>query len=150
LVFTAKKVERATVAINDLNWAQRPILVVDPDIANASPPGGPSVTNTVLTFSIPKAWLPNGTLGWHGAYPWLAGGGTPADFVVTVAESANAYTFLLQTVTVLGANHSPTFSPEYRVEVSPSVNLAGQQVVLRAAGNASGTAWGTNVSSTIA
>ena len=150
LSFTTNTVKVDTVAINDLNWATKPILLIDPDITNLAPPGGPSVTGTALSFSIPKAWLPNGTLGWHGAYNWLAGGGTPNDFVVSVAEGTSAYTFLLQTVTVLGANSNTSFSPEYRIELSPSASLVGQTLVMRAAGNANGTAWGTNTTATVA
>lgn len=148
LYFANTIIRRETVLINDLDWAQRPLLVVDPDIANASPAGGPTVTGVTLTFSVPKAWLPGGTLGWHGAFPWLVGGGSPG-FTVSIAEGASAYVFVLSSALPLTPNNGNTWSPEYRIELDPAASVVGQSFTVRAGGDAAGTPWFSNSTATI-
>lgn len=149
LYFANTIIKRETVGISDRNWAQLPVLVVDPDIANASPEGGPTVTGVTLTFTVLKAWLPGGTLGWHGAYHWLAGGGSPG-FTVSISEGANAYVFVLTSALSLMPKNEPTWSPEYRIELDPGASIVGLPYTVRAAGNAGGTLWSTNSTAAIA
>ncbi|MCR6711850.1 MAG: hypothetical protein NVV57_03755 [Demequina sp.] len=149
LTFTTAHVYLKMEKIFDYNWDKdRPILLIDPDLTNTAPGGGATATNVTIQFAVPKSWLPNGQLAWHGAYTYQPGGGTPP-FSVSVSEATTSYIFTLISPTSLGPNSSGTFSPEYRIELASSPSPVGQTLTQTARANANGSTWLTAATSTI-
>lgn len=149
LLFTSNHAIFKREGYADKGWAQLPTLLIDPDIVNASLPGGPTATGITLTFAVPKAWLPGGKLGWHGFATYQNRGGTPPNFSVSVTEGSTSYVFVLTATVDLGPNHHPSWSPEYRIELDPSASIVGQTLVQTARGTANGETWITNTTSTV-
>lgn len=148
LLFTSNHAVAYMDSYADKSWSQARTLLIDPDIVNASLPGGLTASGITLTFAVPKAWLPGGKLTWHGYQTYSTGGGTPP-FTVTITESSTAYVFLLTSTVELAPNHQPSWSPEYRIEIDPNVDIVGQTILQTARGTAGTETWVTHSLSTV-
>ncbi len=110
-----------------------------------------TVTGVSVTYSIPKAWLPGGALGWHGLRPHEDGGGAPPhngfNFSTTITDTPTHVTVtLLFAVPIVQWG---MFSPEYRVEIAADADVVGQPFLVTTYGVVGSEQWITPWTATI-